>query len=32
VDEAWCAQLTRLQLLQEEMLLQSFTTERSVAY
>jgi hypothetical protein len=32
VDEAWCAQLTRLQLLQEEMLLQSFTAERYVAY
>jgi hypothetical protein len=28
VDESWCKHLTRLDLLKEEMVLQSFTAER----
>jgi len=30
VDESWCKQLTRLDLLKEEMVLQSFTAEKDV--
>ena len=29
-DESWCKHLTRLDLLKEEMVLQSFTAERDV--
>ena len=30
IDESWCKHLTRLDLLKEEMVLQSFTAERDV--
>lgn len=30
VDESWCKHLSRLDLLKEEMVLQSFTAERDV--
>ena len=30
IDESWCKHLSRLDLLKEEMVLQSFTAERNV--
>ena len=30
IDEAWCRHLSRLELLKEEMVLQSFTADRDV--